>query len=62
MKEAEKTLLRTFIDVILHGELESGVETGVRKTGDRQIWPYLGTTFHLRFFQHRVNRKKILST
>ena len=62
MKEAEKTLLRTFIDVILREELESGVETGVRKTGDRQIWPYLGTTFYLRFFQHRVNRKKILAT
>ena len=60
MKEAEKTLPRPFIDVIFRGELDSGVETGVRNPAHGQIWAFLGTTFHLRFFQHRVNRKKIL--
>ena len=55
MKEAEKTLPRPFIDVIFRGESDSGVETGVRNPAHGQIWAFLGTTIHLRFFQHRVN-------
>ena len=46
MKEAKKTLLRSFIDVILHGESDSGVDIGV--------------TFHLRFSNIGSSRKKNL--
>ena len=59
MKEGEKTVPRPFIDVFFRGELDSGVEIGVGNPAHGQIWAFLGTTFHLRFFQHRVNRKKI---
>ena len=62
MKEAEKTLPRPFIDVIFCGELDSCVEIGVGNPSHGQIWAFLGTTFHLRFFQHRVTRKKNWTT
>ena len=58
-RKPKKTLLRPSIDVILRGELDSGVEIGVRNPAHGQIWAFWGTTFHLRFFQHRVNREKI---
>ena len=45
--------------MIFRGESDSGVETGVRNPEHGPIWAFLGTTLHLRFFQHRVNRKKI---
>ena len=45
MKEAEKTVLRPFIDVFFLGELDSGVEIGVRNPAHSQIWAFLGTTF-----------------
>ena len=59
-RKPKKTLPRPFIDVIFHGELDSGVEIGVRNPAHSQIWAFLGTTLHLRFFQHRVNRKKFV--
>ena len=57
-RKSKKTLPRLFIDVIFRGELDSGVEIGVGNPAHGQIWAFLGTTFHLRFFQDRVNRKK----
>ena len=59
-RKPKKTVPRPFIDVFFRGELDSGVEIGVGNPAHGQIWAFLGTTFHLRFFQHRVNRKKIL--
>ena len=58
-RKPKKALPRPSIDVNLRGELDSGVEIGVRNPAHGQIWAFWGTTFHLRFFfQHRVNRKK----
>ena len=48
--------------MILCGEFDSGVEIVVRNPAYSQIWPFLGTTFHLRFFQHRVTHKKNWTT
>ena len=61
-RKPKKTLPRPFIDVIFRGESDSGVEIGVGNPAHGQIWAFWGTTFHLRFSHHRVNRKKILST
>ena len=58
-RKSKKTLSRPFIDVIFRGEFDSGVEIGVGNPAHGQIWAFWGTTFHLRFFQHRVNREKI---
>ena len=44
--------------MIFRGELDSGVEIGVRNPAHGQIWAFVGTTFHLSFLQHRVNSKK----
>ena len=61
-RKPKKTVPRPFIDVFFRGELDSGVEIGVRNPAHGQIWAFLGTTFHLRFFQHRVTRKKNWTT
>ena len=49
-RKSKKTLTRPFIDVILCGELDSGVEIGVRNPARSQIWRFVRTTFDLRFF------------
>ena len=54
-RKPKKTLPRPFIDVIFRRESDSGVEIGVGNPAHGQIWAFLGTTFHLRFFQHTVN-------
>ena len=58
-RKPKKTLLRPFIDVIFRGESDSSVEIGMGNPAHGQIWAFLGTTFHLKFFQHWVTLQKI---